>query len=81
MPTEKKSKLSQAMKNVRSKTTTSSGEKRLSNTPSRTRRRVFAKDGTGQSYVKVEKKTSAIKKKGVKKSSKPKAKALTRKRK
>jgi len=77
-------KMSQAVKNIRSTTTTSSGEKRMSNNPSRSRRKVYAKGGSASdvSYIKIEKKTSAIKKQGAKKAktSGPKAKALTRKK-
>lgn len=61
------SKLSQAQKNVRSTTKTSSGEKRMSNTPSKDRRKVFTKGGSAGdfSYIKVEKKTNAINSRGL----------------
>ena len=74
----------QAMRNIRSTTTTSSGEKRMSNTPSRSRRKVYTRGGSASdvSYIKVEKKTNATKKQGAKKvkTSGPKAKVLTRRR-
>ena len=74
----------QAMRNIRSTTTTSSGEKRMSNTPSRSRRKVYTRGGSASdvSYIKVEKKANVIKKQGAKKvkTAKPQAKVLTRRR-
>jgi hypothetical protein len=66
----KKTEATQAMKNIRSKTTTSSGEKRMSNTPSKSRRKVYTKGSSSPSevsYIKKEKSVSAIKPRGVKK--------------
>ena len=78
MPNKKKTATTQAMRNVRSKTRTSSGEKRLSNTPSRGRRKVYTKGSSSTSevsYIKKEKSVSAIKKKNL---VKPKPKASNR---
>ena len=66
----KKTGTTQAMKNIRSKTTTSSGEKRMSNTPSKSRRKVYTKGSSSPSevsYIKKEKSASAIKPRGAKK--------------
>ena len=76
--------VTQSMKNVRSTTRTSSGEKRMSNTPSKTRRKVFTKGGSASdvSYIKVEKKVRSPKKTGVKKlkTTGPKASTKIRRR-
>jgi hypothetical protein len=69
----KKTEPTQKMKNIRSKTKTSSGEKRMSNTPSSSRRKVYTKGKSSPdqvSYIKKEKSVSAIKPKGVAKTKK-----------
>lgn len=66
----KKTGTTQAMENIRSKTTTSSGEKRMSNTPSKSRRKVYTKGSSSPSevsYIKKEKSVGTIKPRGAKK--------------